>query len=165
MFKIAYNFGRNLLSYSISNEFQHFFIAENVPDAVTGEYHELMVGREVAHVHVGTRRHDLLLGPLVLVLLEDEIAEGARQRQVAVHTIELDPAASRHDTSRLELVVRLVIVREVLNATPHRHNRSRVTHVTLWIPKTKLMYFFSTIKLRFSLHNKVFGLWLWHKLL
>ena len=90
-----------------------------------------MIRCECLDVDVWIGGHDLLLGSLRIVLLEDKVAKSARQRQVSVHSVELDPSAGGQNALRLQLIVGLVIVRQVLHSAAHARDCSRVANVAL----------------------------------
>lgn len=74
---------------------------------------------------------NLFLGRFAFVPLEHKVAESARESEIAIHPIELDPSARRHDSLRFGFVRRLVVEAERLGHPRHARNRSRVAYVAL----------------------------------
>ena len=60
---------------------------------ITSKDEKLVVVANVVHNHVGVGSHNLLLGSKFGALLKLEVADGARQSQIAVDTAEVDKTA------------------------------------------------------------------------
>ena len=88
---------------------------ETVPDTVTGQYNELVVVQvDIMLDGIGERGHHLLAGAEVLVVLVGVVSDGAGERQVAVDTVHIDPAASSNDSAGLCNHPGFVVERESL---------------------------------------------------
>jgi hypothetical protein len=72
-------------------------VAQAVPDAVARQHEELLLAVDVVRDDLRVGRDDLRLGREAVVLLELKVANGARERQVAVDTAKLDEAAGGDD--------------------------------------------------------------------
>lgn len=73
--------------------------------------------------------YDLLLGRDCLVALKEEVAEGARKRQISVDPIELHPTASPVNAIHFIRIVRLVIVAERHQCAVSTGDGARVTGI------------------------------------
>ena len=65
---------------------------------VTGNNEELVIVAHVMYNDVRVCRHDLLFRCQLGTLLELEIADGPRQREIAVHSAKIDKAAGSRDS-------------------------------------------------------------------
>lgn len=73
--------------------------------------------------------YDLLLGGDCLVALEEEVAEGARKRQISIDPIELHPTSSIVNAIHLFRIVWLVIVAERHQCAVSTGDGARITGI------------------------------------
>lgn len=136
--------------HAAPHKVRHLLVAQAVPDAVARQHEELLLAVDVVRDDLGVGRDDLRLGREAVVLLELKVANGARERQVAVHAAELDEATSRHDArvlpcaasgcehmcarkrgvqARRTLVPGLVVIAHRLGLAAHAQDTPRVASV------------------------------------
>ena len=104
-------------------------IAENVPNAVTGEQHKFPVFADGSTDNVRTPADDLVFRTDVGVLLEGEVADGTAEGQVAVDPIQFDESAGVDYSSLLQRIPGLVVRTQRIRHTRYTGNASAVADV------------------------------------
>ena len=75
-----------------------FFHVCRISLTVTGNHKELVFLRKLVHFDIGKGGNDLVFGGKLGALLEFEVANGTRQRQIAVDSAKVDETASGCDS-------------------------------------------------------------------
>lgn len=103
-------------------------VLEAVPDAVAGDNHELATGVDADLLDVGERDDHLLVAGQERLLV-GEVADGAREREVALDPVLLDAPARSLDALLLFRVGRLVVLGQRFCDAFFRDDSARVAGV------------------------------------
>lgn len=107
----------------------HFFVGLALPHAVAAHEHEVQVRGHLVLVGVGVGRDGLLLGREVQLLLVFQVAERARQVQVAVDAAVNDLRPALGDSVYFNLALRLVVKTERRALATRAHHAATVSRV------------------------------------